>query len=113
MSTKREGCPAGDPEACPLNRRSDDPRWAEITGRLDEFEAALRANTDLTERVKKNTDDIITLFAYGKGFFRVMGMVGSVAKWVSKVAAALLLTWAVFRYGVVEIINSVKSAGKP
>lgn len=103
-------CPAGDPAECPLNRRGDDPRWERMTERMNEFERALRANTDLTMQVKKNTDDIITLFGYGRGFLRTLAMVGGAAKWITKVGAAMLIIWAVFRYGVVEALKDIGEA---
>ena len=108
--TAREDCLAGDPANCPLERRAEDPRWAEMTERMDSFDEALAANTVLTKQVKANTDNIVTIFESGRAFFRVMGMVGVVAKWMAKVAAAALLVWAVFRYGVVEVIREINEA---
>ena len=109
-----ESCPAGDPAECPINRRGDDPRWERMAGRMDEFERALRANTDLTMQVKKNTDDIIVLFGYGRGFLRTLAMFGGVAKWIAKIGAALLILWAVFRYGVAEALKDISGgSGKP
>ena len=80
---------------------------------MDTFEGALRANTELTRQVKANTDNIVTLFESGRAFFRVMGMVGGVAKWLTKVAAGAAILWVVFRYGVMEAIRDISGNGKP
>lgn len=104
-------CPAGDPAACPLQRRAEDPRWEAMNSRMDAFDEALQANTALTKEVKANTDNIVALFESGKAFFRVMGLIGTAAKWIGKVAAAVAIVWAVFRYGVLEIIKDVSDGG--
>lgn len=106
-----DDCPAGDPAECPLQRRAEDPRWSEMTGRMDAFEEALQANTEITRDIKSNTDEIIAFFQSGKGFFRAMAMIGAGARWVLKVSAALAVVWAVFRYGVMEAINDLKDGG--
>lgn len=104
-------CPAGDPASCPLQRRAEDPRWQEMSSRMDSFEDALRTNTALTKEVKQNTDEIVSLFQSAKGFIRFMGMLGTVAKWVTKVGAAVAIGWAIFRYGVMEILKDIHDAG--
>lgn len=108
-------CPVGDPAACPVprERRVDDHRWAVMEARMDTFEGALRANTELTRQVKANTDNIVTLFESGRAFFRVMGMVGGFAKWLTKVAAGMAILWVIFRYGVMEAILDLGGNGKP
>lgn len=80
---------------------------------MDCFETSLRANTELTRQVKANTDAIVTLFESGRAFFRVMGMVGSLAKWLTKVAAGAAILWVVFRYGVMEVLRDINGNGKP
>lgn len=113
--TEREECPVGDPAACPIprERRVDDHRWVLMEGRMDTFEGALRANTELTRQVKANTDEIVILFESGRAFFRVMGMVGGGARWITKVAAGAAVIWIIFRYGVLEALRDLGGNGKP
>ena len=109
MSDEREEeCPAGDPANCPISeRRSDDPRWRDMGERMDGFDNALFANTLLTREIKANTDEIVAFFVAGKGFFRVVKFIGSMAKWVTMIAAAAVTVWALFRYGVAEAMKNL------
>lgn len=105
-----EGCPAGDPAECPFERRSEDPRWRAMTERLDGFDASLKETHAIAVQVKQNTDDIITLFGYGRGFLRVMAMIGKVGMWLAKMAAVGAVVWAIFRYGVLEVVKDAADA---
>ena len=103
-----EDCPINNPIDCPIfERRADDPRWKNFGERMDGFESALLANTDLTREIKSNTDEIVAFFVVGKGFFRVVRFIGSMAKWVTMIAAAAVTVWALFRYGVAEAMKDL------
>ncbi len=82
-------------------RRVDDPWRAEVTERMDSLDTQLAA-------VKKNTDEIVEFFEAGKGFFSVVRVVGTVAKWVTTVAAALVVMWALAKYGVSSAIEDMR-----
>lgn len=110
-----DACPAGSPENCPIDRRRDDPWRGEVTARMDTFEQKLAENTEkadvnleLTKEIKANTDDIVAFFEAGKGFFQVVRVVGTVAKWVTTVAAAFVVMWFVFKVGVNDAITAIK-----
>lgn len=114
-------CPAGDPADCPLepNRRRDDPRWAQIHERMESFDKAMRdqaealkANTTLTQEVKKNTEQIVDFFNAGRGFFTVVRFLGFVAVWITKVAAAAGIVWVLWKYGVSAALDEIRN-GKP
>ena len=58
---------------------------------------ALEANTAITEKVSKNTDDIVAFFEAGRGTFKVLKVVGVMAKWLTTVAAAMALLWLMIK----------------
>lgn len=112
-----DDCPAGDPAHCPIvpNRRHEDPRWSKIHDRMEGFEAAMRdqakalaENTTVTNAIKANTDEIVAFFQAGKGFFTVVRAVGIAAKWITSIAAAAVLLWALFKYGVGNAFNDIR-----
>lgn len=104
-----QDCPVGSPDNCPLERRKDDPWRHQVTERMDGFDKRLAENTTLTAAIKSNTDEIVRFFEAGKGFFSVVRGVGIFAKWVTTIGAAIVIFWLVFKYGVTEIIESVKN----
>lgn len=106
-------CPAGSPDNCPLERREDDPWRHSVTERMDGFDRRLAENTALTAAIKTNTDEIVAFFEAGKGFFQVVRGVGIVAKWVTTIGGAVVILWLMFKYGVTEILDSVKNGMGP
>lgn len=87
-------------------RRVDDPWRADITQSIDllktqhgELSKALAENTQTTNTIKENTDEIVEFFKSGKGFFKMMGYFGVVAKWAGAVAAAVTAIWAATHLG--------------
>lgn len=93
-----------------LERRADDPRWAEMATRMDTMESQLAANTMLTESVKADTAELVEFFNAAQGFLRFSRVLGSAAKWLAQIAAAGVILWAIFRYGVGEAIRDVTGA---
>lgn len=94
---------------CPMiqgDRRRDDTRWFEITADISTLKAqhaeirkAVDENTAITSEIKANTDEIIEFFKAGKGFFKIAGYAGTVAKWLGAVAAAVTAIWAATHLG--------------
>lgn len=87
-------------------RRRDDNRWQEITQDISTLKAqhgeirkAVDENTVITNDIKKNTEEIIEFFKAGKGFFKIAGYAGTVAKWVTAIAAAIAGVWAATHLG--------------
>lgn len=76
--------------------------FAEMDRRLQIFEANLAENTKVTQSnqdsiqrlevsvstVAKNTEDIVEFFQAGKGAFKFLGWIGTLAKWIGYIAAA-------------------------
>lgn len=97
------------------DRRSNDIWRSEVTERMDTFDRRLAENTEktdagllLTKEIKANTDDIVAFFEAGKGFFQVVRIVGTIAKWVTTVAAAAVVIWALTKYGISSAIEDLK-----
>ncbi len=80
---------------------------------MDGFDRRLAENTALTAAIKTNTDEIVAFFEAGKGFFQVVRGVGIVAKWVTTIGGAVVILWLMFKYGVTEILDSVKNGMGP
>lgn len=67
-----------------------------LGNRVTSVEEALKTNTDLTEAVSKDTNELLDLFRAAKGGFKVMGWLGEGLKWVGIVVAALTSIWVAF-----------------
>ncbi|CAB4142845.1 hypothetical protein UFOVP435_28 [uncultured Caudovirales phage] len=61
-------------------------RLAEGKARMDAFEKQLVQNTKLTSEIHE-------WVGKGRGFFYVLGLIGSMVKWLAAVAAAIVLLW--------------------
>lgn len=111
--------PGGREFPAEMNRRADDPRWSQIHERMESFDAAIReqravldANTSMTKEIKTNTDEIVQFFQAGKGFFAVVRATGALAKWVTAIAAAFAIGWALTKYGIAQALEDIRK-GKP
>lgn len=93
-------CPAGSPDNCPLERCKDDPWRHQVTERIDAIDGQIAV-------IRKNTEEIVAFFEAGKGFFQVVRVVGTIAKWITTIGGAVVVLWLVFKYGVTEIIDTV------
>ena len=96
------------PIDCPIveKRRVEDPWRIDITNRMVKMEAqhtdlkqAVQVNTDICKTVEANTGEIIEFFKAGKGFFKMVGYIGVVAKWTSAIVAAGLALWGATHLG--------------
>ena len=98
------------PQDCPIinreMRRADDPWRADITQSIDLLKSQhkslsddLARNTETTNTIKANTDEIVEFFKAAKGFFVVAGYFGKVMKWAGAVAAAVTAIWAAREIG--------------
>ena len=45
------------------------------------------------DQIKKNTDDIVAFFVAGQGAFKFIKLIGTIAKWITSVGAAIALLW--------------------
>lgn len=97
-------CPVGSPDNCPLEPRKDDPWRHQVTERIDAIDGQIAV-------IRKNTEQIVAFFEAGKGFFQVVRLVGIVAKWVTTVAAAIVVFWFVFKMGVSDILAGFEDSG--
>lgn len=90
-----------------IERRKNDPWRADITQRMQllenghvDLKAALHDNNQMTSQVKANTDEIVEFFGAAKGAFTVLSWLGKVAKWVTAIAAAAGVVWALVKTGL-------------
>lgn len=61
-------------------------------GRMEGIEASLAENTTLTR-------EVVSILADGKAAFRLLGYVGSVAKWLGAIAGAVAAVYAAITLG--------------
>lgn len=55
--------------------------------RVSALERGVKENTELTETVSVDTKELLDLFRAAKGGFRVVGWLGTFAKWVAGIVA--------------------------
>jgi hypothetical protein len=65
--------------------------------RLMALETAMSANTAVTERLAVDTQELLDLFRAAKGGFRVVGWIGTFAKWSAGLAAAAVALYTAFQ----------------
>lgn len=86
--------------AAEQRKHDDTAEWRTNTiARIDAIEHAVRYNTQMTSEIKKNTDDIVEFFEAGRGTFRVLKVIGVIAKWITTVAAAVALAFVAWKGG--------------
>ncbi len=101
---------AQDPDTQAVDRREDHAEWrAKVDQRLDDgsatmrkLSAELKANTETTNQVKTNTSEVVDLLRSFQGAFRVLNMIGKLAKplgYIAMAGSALLALWAAIKGG--------------
>ncbi len=94
-----------------LDRREDNAKWrAKVDQRLDDgsatmrkLSAELKANTETTNQVQANTSEVVDLLRSFQGAFRVLNMIGKLAKplgYIAMAASACLAFWAALKGGM-------------
>ena len=100
------------------DRRGDDPKFAEITSRIDDLAvqhaeltkrfdsaeqrqatiiAAVQDNTEITKRIETSTSGLVGAWDAISGGLKVLNVLGKIAKWVTYFAgmiAALYAAWS-------------------
>lgn len=61
--------------------------------------------------VKDQIKELIELIVAVKGFVKAIGYVEKVVFFLAKISAYGALTYAVYRFGILEFLNSIKVAG--
>lgn len=87
---------------------ADEMKWRDYVAKelrahglqIGELKTSLDSNTTVTTEVK----DLLSTFKAG---FRIAGWIQDTAVWVSKIAAAAIVMWAIFEYGVVAALKKM------
>lgn len=69
-------------------------RLSALEGRMTTVEKSVDKNTEITTGIAGNTSELLDLFKSVKGGFKVMGWLGSFAKWVAAILAAFAAIYA-------------------
>lgn len=83
-----------------MDRRIDDAWRDQVTERLDSFDRQFAA-------IKQNTDEIVEFFQAGKGFFAVVRVVGSAARWLAIIAAASGIAYGIVKFGLGQLLADI------
>lgn len=81
-------------------RRKSDAELEELSSRMDALEVGLAANTTTTQRIDRNTAELVEMFQNAKGFFAVLEAVGKLAKpiiWLGAMISLAGLGWQQFK----------------
>ena len=67
---------------------------ADTHERILEIESQLDHWHERMERIEKKLDEVYEIVAAAKGFFKVLGVIGTAVKWMMLVGAACAAAWA-------------------
>ena len=84
-----------------MNALSDSVQHAQE--RIQKIEAGLKENTEMTARLVDATDEMVDFFADMKSAFRVLNLIGKLAKPMAAIAAlvaAVAGAWTALKAGV-------------
>lgn len=70
--------------------------------RMDAMQADIQTNTELTGTLNDGMSELLGILNAGKGGLKVLGWIGTVAKWLGGIAAA-----AVALYGLWQIMTGL------
>lgn len=75
------------PDNCPVKTKI-----VTDSQRIDRIEEELSENT-------KATKEVLEIIQMGKGFFKTIGVIGFVIKWLAGIAAAVFAAWTALKGG--------------
>lgn len=77
-----------------------------LLGIIDEMRAEsavlrdeLKKNSEATAKISEMVHEMVELFSAAKGFFKMLGWIGSGVKWIALVVAACAALWALLMHG--------------
>lgn len=66
---------------------------------VEQLSASVTELKESVDTLTKSTADMVEMFEAGRGAFKVLGWIGTFAKWASVVAAGTAAFWAFFTHG--------------
>jgi hypothetical protein len=76
-----------------------DQRFKDGDERMARIENKLDANTAKTDATAKGVEEVLDILNLAKSFFRILGIVGTLAKWLALVAAPVLALYYTIKGG--------------
>lgn len=70
-----------------------DQRFKDGDERMARIENKLDANTAKTDATAKGVEEVLDILNLAKSFFRILGIVGTLAKWLALVAAPIIAVY--------------------
>lgn len=70
-----------------------------LVSRVDALEQKLDANTEMTRKIEERTAGVVEMFEAMKGGFKVIAILGQLAKWIAYIAGAVTTVWAALHVG--------------
>ena len=93
-----------DDQATP-DRRGEDPKFSEITKRIDGLVvqhtvlmAAVESNTVITKKIETSTAGLVEAWDAISGGLKVLNFLGKVAKWVTYIAGMLTAVYTAWHF---------------
>ncbi|MDP1887098.1 hypothetical protein [Polaromonas sp.] len=83
-----------------MNEQIDDAHHSDNQRRFLVLETKIDANTVVTEKLARDTADLLEMWKDAGVFFRWMRRAGSALMWISKVVLAAGILWGAWRYGI-------------
>ena len=80
--------------AAPEERRKFE---TETHDQILEIESQLDFGDKRMERIEKKLDEVYEIVSTAKGFFKVLGLIGTGVKWLMLMTAAIAAAWAAFK----------------
>lgn len=78
----------------PIERRLFE---ADTTYKFGEIESQLEEGTQRMERIEAKLNEVYEIVSAAKGFFKVLGVIGTGVKWLMLMTAAIAAAWAAFK----------------
>lgn len=92
-------------ESAPLKRRATDS-GPHVCPAMEELEARFAAGTERMRRLEDKIDgnsadtrEVLDILHAGKGFFKVVGWIGSMVKWAAAIGAPLIAFYYALKHG--------------
>jgi len=92
-----------------MERRQTDPYIRALGDRVTSLETGLAENTAMTAKVEANTSEIVRAWEALEGGFKVLRVLGRVAKYLGYILTAVLAGWAIFK----GIVTGIPPGGTP
>lgn len=87
-------------------------RFSQEYAAIAKMKAEFDAHKALLTQNSAENQELLEMFRSAKIFFKVMGHIGAAAVWVGKIAVAVGILWALWKFAVWEAVRQGMGGGK-